>query len=155
MISANSIAIIGLANVAGSLGSGWLGSRCRLKFLLSWIYFLRAAAILCFMMAPKTALTFYIFSIALGFTWLATLPPTAGLVGKLFGTRHLSMLIGLTMLSHQIGAFYGAWLGGVAVAHFGSYNGMFYADAALAMFAALVNLPIREAPVARAAAAPA
>ena len=153
VISANSIAIIGLANVAGSLGAGWLGTRCRLKFLLSWIYAARATAILCFLAAPKTALTFYIFAAALGVTWLATLPPTAGLVGKLFGTRHLSMLIGLTMLSHQLGAFYGAWLGGIAVAHFGNYGAMFYADAALAMFAALVNLPIREAPVVRLAAA--
>jgi MFS family permease len=153
VISANSIAIIGLANVAGSLGSGWLGERYRLKFVLSWVYFLRAMALLCFMAAPKTALTFYVFAAALGVTWLATLPPTAGLVGKLFGTRHLAMLIGLVMLSHQLGAFYGAWLGGLAVAHFGNYNGMFYADAALALFAALVNLPIREAPMVRAAAA--
>lgn len=153
VISANSIAIIGLANVAGSLGAGWLGTRYRLKFLLSWIYAGRAAAILCFMLAPKTASTFYFFAAALGVTWLATLPPTAGLVGKLFGTRHLSMLIGLTMLSHQLGAFYGAWLGGIAVARFGDYGWMFYADAALATFAALINLPIREAPVARVAAA--
>jgi MFS family permease len=152
MISANSIAIIGLANVAGSLGAGWLGTRCRMKHLLFWIYGARAVAILCFMAAPKTAFTFYIFATALGITWLATLPPTAGLVGKLFGAHHLSMLIGLTMLSHQLGAFYGAWLGGVAVAHFGNYNGMFYADAALAAFAALANLPIRETPVARAPA---
>lgn len=149
MISANSIAIIGLANVAGSLGAGWLGTRFRMKHLLFWIYALRAVAILCFMAAPKTALSFYIFATALGITWLATLPPTAGLVGKLFGSRHLSMLIGLTMLSHQLGAFYGAWLGGIAVARFGNYDGMFYADAALAAFAALVNLPIREAPVIR------
>src|SRR5215469_7040678 len=149
VISANAIAIIGLANVVGSLGAGWLGTRVRLKILLSWIYGGRAAAILCFMMAPKTALTFYIFATALGVTWLATLPPTAGLVGKLFGTRYLATLIGLTMLSHQLGAFYGAWLGGLAVAHFGDYTWMFYADAALAAFAALVNLPIREAPVVR------
>jgi MFS family permease len=149
VISANSIAIIGLANVAGSLGAGWLGTRFRMKHLLFWVYGTRAAAILCFMMAPKTALTFYIFATALGITWLATLPPTAGLVGKLFGTRYLATLIGLTMLSHQLGAFYGAWFGGIAVAHFGNYNGMFYADAALAAFAALINLPIREAPVIR------
>jgi MFS family permease len=151
VVSANSIAIIGLANVAGSLGAGWLGTRYRLKFLLSWIYFARGVAILCFMAAPKTALTFYIFALALGVTWLATLPPTAGLIGKLFGTRYLATLIGITMLAHQLGAFYGAWLGGIAVAHFGDYNWMFYADAALALFAALVNLPIREAPVVRAA----
>jgi MFS family permease len=153
VISANAIAIIGLANVAGSLGAGWLGTRYRMKHLLFWIYGGRSAAILCFMLAPKTALTFYIFATALGVTWLATLPPTAGLVAKLFGTRHLSMLIGLTMLSHQLGAFYGAWLGGIAVARFGDYNWMFYADAALAAFAALINLPIREAPVVRTAAA--
>jgi len=153
MISANSIAIIGLANVAGSLGAGWLGTRFRMKHLLFWVYGLRAASILCFMTAPKTALTFYIFAMALGLTWLATLPPTAGLVGKLFGARYLATLIGLTMLSHQLGAFYGAWLGGIVVAHTGDYSWMFYADAALAAFAALINLPIREAPVVRVPAA--
>jgi len=152
MISANSIAIIGLANVAGSLGAGWLGTRFRMKHLLFWVYGLRAASILCFMAAPKTALTFYIFALALGITWLATLPPTAGLVAKLFGTRYLATLIGLTMLSHQLGAFYGAWLGGIVVAHTGDYSWMFYADAALAAFAALINLPIREPRVMRAAA---
>jgi MFS family permease len=151
MISANSLAIIGLANVVGSLGAGWLGTRFRLKHLLVWIYLGRAAAILAFMMAPKTALTFYIFALALGVTWLATLPPTAGIIAKLFGTRYLATLIGFTLLTHQLGAFYGAWLGGLAVAHFGNYDWMWYADAALATFAALVNLPIREAPVVRAA----
>ncbi len=153
IISANSLAIIGLANVVGSLGAGWLGTRYRLKHLLFWIYAGRAAAILGYMMAPKTALTFYIFATALGVTWLATLPPTAGLVGKLFGTRYIATLIGLTMLSHQIGAFYGAWLGGVAVAYFGDYTWMWVTDASLATFAALINLPIREAPVLREAAA--
>jgi MFS family permease len=149
-IGANSLAIIGLANVVGSLGAGWLGTRFRLKHLLFWIYLGRATAILAFMMAPKTATTFYIFALALGVTWLATLPPTAGIVGKLFGMRYLATLIGLTLLTHQLGAFYGAWLGGLAVAHFGDYTWMWYADAALATFAALVNLPIREAPVVRA-----
>jgi predicted MFS family arabinose efflux permease len=153
LIGANSLAIIGLANVVGSLGAGWLGTRFRLKHLLFWIYLARAVAILCFMMAPKTALTFYIFALALGVTWLATLPPTAGIVGKLFGMRYLATLIGLTLFTHQLGAFYGAWLGGIVVAHFGDYNWMWYADAALATFAALVNLPIREAPVVRAPAA--
>ncbi|HEY1798305.1 MAG TPA: MFS transporter [Stellaceae bacterium] len=153
IISANSLAIIGLANVVGSLGAGWLGTRYRLKHLLFWIYIGRAAAILGYMMAPKTALTFYVFATALGVTWLATLPPTAGLVGKLFGVRYIATLIGLTMLSHQLGAFYGAWLGGVAVAYFGDYTWMWVTDASLATFAALVNLPIREAPVLRGAAA--
>jgi MFS family permease len=149
-IGANSLAIIGLANVVGSLSAGWLGTRFRLKHLLFWIYLGRATAILAFMMAPKTATTFYIFALALGVTWLATLPPTAGIVGKLFGMRYLATLIGLTLLTHQLGAFYGAWLGGIAVAHFGDYTWMWYADAALATFAALINLPIREASVVRA-----
>jgi MFS family permease len=150
-IGANSLAIIGLANVVGSLGVGWLGTRYRLKHLLFWVYLIRAVSILVFMMAPKTALTFYVFALALGVTWLATLPPTAGIVGKLFGTRYIATLIGLTLFTHQLGAFYGAWLGGLAVAHFGNYDWMWYADAALATFAALINLPIREAPVIRAA----
>jgi MFS family permease len=150
VIGANSIAIIGLANVVGSLGAGWLGTRFRLKHLLFWIYLGRAVSILCFMLAPKTATTFYVFALALGVTWLATLPPTAGIVAKLFGTRYLATLIGLTLLTHQLGAFYGAYLGGVAVAHFGDYTWMWYTDALLAAFAALINLPIREAPVIRA-----
>ncbi|HEV2188606.1 MAG TPA: MFS transporter [Stellaceae bacterium] len=149
VIGANSLAIIGLANVAGSLGVGWLGTRFRLKHLLFWVYMIRAVSILIFMAAPKTATTFYLFALALGVSWLATLPPTAGIVGKLFGTRYLATLIGLTLLTHQLGAFYGAWLGGLAVAHLGDYSLMFYADAALAAFAALINLPIREAPVMR------
>jgi predicted MFS family arabinose efflux permease len=148
-VGANSLAIIGLANIAGSLGAGWLGTRYRLKNLLFWIYLTRAAAILCYMAAPKTALTFYLFATVLGMSWLATVPPTAGLVGKLFGVRYLATLFGLTMLSHQLGAFYGAWLGGLAVARFGDYTWMWYTDAALAVFAALINLPIREAPVVR------
>jgi MFS family permease len=151
IVSANAIAIIGLANVAGSLGVGWLGTRYRLKHLLFWVYALRGVSILVFMMAPKTALTFYVFALALGVTWLATLPPTAGIVGKLFGSQYLATLIGLTLLTHQLGAFYGAWLGGIVVAHTGDYTWMWYADAALATFAAVINLPIREAPVVRAA----
>jgi MFS family permease len=152
-VGANSLAIIGLANIAGSLGAGWLGTRFRLKNLLFWIYLTRAVAILCYMAAPKTALTFYAFATVLGMSWLATVPPTAGLVGKLFGVRYLATLFGLTMLSHQLGAFYGAWLGGLAVARFGDYTWMWYTDAALAVFAALINLPIREAPVIRVPAA--
>jgi MFS family permease len=149
VIGANSLAIIGLANVVGSLGVGWLGTRFRLKHLLFWVYMIRAVSIILFMMAPKTATTFYIFALALGVSWLATLPPTAGIVGKLFGTRYLATLIGLTLLTHQLGAFYGAWLGGIVVAHTGDYTWMWYADAALAAFAAVINLPIREAPVMR------
>ena len=150
-IAANSLAIIGIANIAGSLGAGWLGVRHRMKHLLFWIYLMRAAAVLGYMAAPKTAVTFYIFALALGVTWLATLPPTAGIVGKLFGVRYLATLLGVSLAVHQIGGFYGAWLGGVAMAHFGDYTWMWYADALLATLAAVANLPIREARVARAA----
>ena len=98
-----------------------------------------------YLVMPKTALNVYLFAAALGFTWLATVPPTAGLVGKLFGTRYLATLFGLTLLSHQIGGFLGAWLGGVALAQTGNYDWIWYADIALALLAAVVNLPIREA----------
>ena len=150
LVSANSLALIGLANVVGSLGIGWLGGRQRMKLLLFGVYFTRAVAVLAFMAAPKTALTFYVFAVVLGLTWLSTVPPTAGLVGKLFGVRYLATLFGLTLFSHQIGGFFGAWLGGLAVARFGDYTWMWYADAGLALLAALINLPIREAPVLRA-----
>jgi MFS family permease len=152
-VSATALALIGLFNIAGSLTAGMLSSRYRMKHLLALMYGSRAVIIMLYLMAPKTAWTFYIFAAALGFTWLATVPPTAGLVGKLFGTRYLATLFGLTLLSHQIGGFFGAWLGGVAVARNGDYNGMWYADIVLALAAALVNLPIREAPVVRTPAA--
>ena len=146
-VAATSIAIIGLANIAGSLTAGALGNVYRMKWLLFWMYFSRAAAIVIYLAAPKTSLTFYVFAVVLGFTWLSTVPPTAGLVGKLFGTRYLATLFGLTLLSHQIGAFFGAWLGGIALASTGSYAWMWYADSVLALAAAFVNLPIEEAPL--------
>ncbi len=147
-VAATSLAIIGLANIAGSLGIGAMGNSFRMKYLLFWVYFARVVVIALYLAAPKTALTFYIFAAVLGVTWLSTVPPTAGLVGKLFGTRYLATLFGLTLLSHQIGGFFGAWLGGVALVSNGSYDWMWYADMGLALAAALINLPIREAPVA-------
>lgn len=152
-VSATSLALIGLFNIVGSLSAGALGTRMRMKYLLLGMYASRAVIISVYLMAPKTALTFYIFAAALGLTWLATVPPTAGLVGKLFGTRYLATLFGLTLLSHQIGGFFGAWLGGIAMARFGNYNWMWYADIVLALAAALINLPIKEAPVGVTAAA--
>jgi len=148
-VAAGSLAIIGLANIAGSLTAGWLGNVMRMKWLLFWMYFSRAAAIGVYLLAPKTPTTFYLFAAVLGFTWLATVPPTAGLVGKLFGVRYLATLFGLTLLSHQIGGFFGAWLGGVTLVKFGDFHWMWYADMVLALGAALINLPIREAPVQR------
>jgi MFS family permease len=144
-VAATSLAIIGLANIAGSLGAGALGSRVRMKWLLFWTYASRAVAIALYLAAPKTPLTFYLFAAVLGLTWLSTVPPTAGLVGKLFGMRYLATLFGLTLLSHQTGGFFGAWFGGIALVESGSYDWMWYADIALASVAALANLPIREA----------
>jgi predicted MFS family arabinose efflux permease len=122
-----------------------MGNHYRMKYILFWMYASRAIAIGLYLLAPKTPLTFYVFAAVLGLTWLATVPPTAGLVGKLFGTRYLATLFGMTLLSHQIGGFLGAWLGGLAFVHFGDYNAMWYADIALALAAALINLPIKEA----------
>jgi MFS family permease len=144
-VSATSLAIIGIANIAGSLGAGWLGQSHRMKWILFWMYGTRALAVGAYLLLPKTAGTFYAFAAVLGLTWLATVPPTAGLVGKLFGTRFLATLFGLTLLSHQIGGFFGAWLGGLALQGTGSYDWMWYADMALAAAAAVVNIPIREA----------
>ena len=144
-VSAVSLAIIGLANIAGSLGAGWLGQTHRMKWILFWMYGTRALAVAAYLLLPKTAATFYAFAAVLGLTWLATVPPTAGLVGKLFGTRFLATLFGLTLLSHQVGGFFGAWLGGLAIQHTGSYDWMWYADIVLAALAAVVNIPIREA----------
>jgi predicted MFS family arabinose efflux permease len=148
-----SLAIIGLANIFGSLYAGSCVSRYRSKYVLAAMYGSRALLIGWYLMMPSTDMTFYIFAAGLGFTWLATVPPTAAIVGKLFGIRYLATLFGLTLLSHQIGGFLGAWLGGLAITRLGDYSWMWYADMALAAFAALVNLPIREAPVARAPAA--
>jgi len=148
-----SLALIGLANIAGCLAAGYWVNRYRSKMVLFWMYASRAALVLVYLAAPKTELTFYLFAIGLGFTWLATVPPTAAVVGKLFGTRYLATLFGLTLLSHQIGGFFGAWLGGIAVVEQGSYLWMWYADALLAAAAALFNLPIREAKVVRTAPA--
>ena len=146
-VAATSLGLIGLFNIAGSLTAGALGQRYRMKWLLALMYASRAVLIGLYLAAPKSALTFYVFAAALGFTWLATVPPTAGLVGKLFGTRYLSTLFGLTLLSHQVGGFFGAWLGGLAFVRLGDFSWMWYADILLALAAALVNLPIREAPV--------
>ena len=144
-VAATSIGLIGIANLVGTLGAGWLSVRVRLKSILFWIYLGRAVTLALYLVAPKTALTFYAFSVVLGLLWLANVPATAGLVGKLFGTRYLSTLFGFAMLAHQVGAFFGAWLGGYAVTRFGDYSWMFIADALLALLAAAVSLPVREA----------
>lgn len=142
-----SLAIIGLSNIVGSLYAGHCVARYRSKYILAVMYGSRALLIAAYLAAPKTDLTYYLFAAGLGFTWLATVPPTAAIVGKLFGVRYLATLFGMTLLSHQIGGFLGAWLGGLTISRYGDFSWMWYADMALAGLAALVNLPIREAAV--------
>ena len=149
-----SLALIGLANIVGSLIAGSSTARFRSKYILAVMYGSRVLLIGWYLVAPKTEWTFYIFAVGLGLTWLATVPPTAAIVAKLFGIRYLATLFGLTLLSHQIGGFLGAYLGGIAFDQSGDYQWMWYADMALAAAAAIINLPIREARVAPLAVGP-
>ena len=148
-----SLAIIGLANILGSLYAGSCINTYRSKYILASMYGSRALLIAMYLAAPKTEWTFYIFAMGLGFTWLATVPPTAALVGKLFGIRYLATLFGLTLLSHQIGGFLGAYLGGLVFTANGDYQWMWWVDIALSGMAAIINLPIKEAPIVRTVAA--
>jgi predicted MFS family arabinose efflux permease len=147
-----SLALLGLFNIAGSLGIGWAMGRWRSRSLLSLLYATRAVAVLLFLLAPKTGLVVLIFAAVMGLTFLSTVPPTAGLVAKFFGPANMGTQFGIVMLTHQIGAFAGVWLGGKAFEATGSYDWFWYADIMLAVAAALINLPIREARVVRAAA---
>jgi predicted MFS family arabinose efflux permease len=142
-----SLALIGLANIVGSLIAGSCVNLYRSKYVLAVMYGSRAVLIALYLLAPKTEWTFYAFAVGLGLTWLATVPPTAALVGKLFGIRYLATLFGLTLLSHQIGGFLGAYLGGLVFDAQGDYHWMWWADIALSAMAALINLPIKEAPI--------
>ena len=144
-----SLALIGLANIVGSLVVGHLVGQYRSKSILAIMYASRAVLVIWYLMMPRDPWVFYVFAVGLGLTWLATVPPTAGLVGKLFGVRYLGTLFGLTLLSHQTGGFLGAWLGGLAITELGNYDLMWWADIALALLAAALNLPIREARVVR------
>ena len=143
-VASTSLAVIGLANIAGCLFSGWCVGRFPSKYVLFSLYASRVLMVAAYLAASKTDMNFYIFAAGLGFTWLATVAPTATLTGKLFGTRYLATLFGLTMLSHQIGGFLGSYLGGQVVSMFNSYGWMRYADMLLAGAAALLNLPIKE-----------
>lgn len=154
-VGAWALAVIGLFNIVGSLAMGWAVGHWRMKSLLSLVYAVRAIAVLAFMLAPKTSTVMLIFAAVIGLTCLSTVPPTAGLVAKFYGTSHMAMLFGIAMLSHQLGGFLGAWLGGKAFEATGGYDWMWYVDIVLAVAAALLHLPIREAPLRRAAAQPA
>ena len=139
-----SLAMLGLFNIVGSLAIGWAMGRWRLKSLLSLLYAARGLAVLAFLLAPKTGLVMLLFAAAMGVTFLSTVPPTAGLVAKFFGTRHMATLFGLVLLTHQVGGFLGAWLGGKVFEANGNYDLVWYLDIVLAAGAALIHLPIRE-----------
>ena len=153
-VGAWALATIGLFNIFGSFGMGWAVGRWRMKSLLVLVYTTRSIAITLFLLAPKNEVTVLIFAAVMGVSFLSTVPPTAGLVAKFFGTANMAMLFGIVMLAHQVGGFFGAWLGGRVFEATGSYNLVWYIDIALAVGAALVHLPIREkklVPVAAAA----
>jgi MFS family permease len=153
-VSGAALAVLGLFNIAGSIGAGWVIQRYSMRATLSWLFAARAAGIALFLAAPKTELTVLAFSVWMGLTYMAVLPPTAGLIGKLYGTQRLPTLLGLTFMLHQVGAFLGSWLGGVFAGATGSYDGMWLLDLALAVAAAVLALTIRErAAAARAAPA--
>ncbi|MBP0627779.1 MULTISPECIES: MFS transporter [unclassified Cupriavidus] len=144
-VSAWSLSLIGLCNILGSLFIGKVIQAASMKYALAVLYFARALLIMAFFMAPKTPVSFALFAAGLGFTYLSTVPPTIGLVARLRGARYLATLFGVVMLSHQLGGFLGAWLGGKAFEMTGSYDWMWQADIALCLLAAMLHLPIREA----------
>jgi len=139
------LAILGLFNIVGSLAMGWAVGRWRMKSLLAAVYTARALGVLAFMLAPKSGPVVLVFAAFMGLTFLSTVPPTAGLVAKFFGLRHMATLFGVVMLTHQVGGFLGAWLGGKVFEATGSYDGIWLIDIGLAVAAALAHLPIREA----------
>ena len=143
------LALIGLFNIIGTLGMGYLGTKYSKKLLLSILYFSRAVVICIFIFLPPSIYTAIFFGITFGMLWLSTVPPTNGIVAQIFGTKYLSTLFGIVFLSHQFGAFAGAFLGGYFYDLFGSYDYAWYIAIALSLFATLVHLPIDEKPIVR------
>jgi MFS family permease len=149
------IATIGLFNIVGSVMAGWLGDRMPKRYLLSTIYFLRAAAILAFISFPVTPATCIAFGAVMGLMWLSTVPPTNGIIALMFGTRWLATLAGFAFFSHQVGGFLGVWLGGIVFDRTGSYNLVWWLAILFGVLSALINMPIVEKPVERLAVVPA
>jgi predicted MFS family arabinose efflux permease len=149
------LATIGLFNIVGSIGSGWLSNHVPNRWLLSAIYFARAAAMVAFISMPPTAAGTLVFGAAMGLLWLSTVPPTSALIAIMFGTRWFATLFGFAFFSHQVGGFLGAWLGGLLFVRTGSYDAVWLVAILLGVVSALINLPIVEKPAARLATAPA
>jgi len=149
------LAIIGLFNIVGSVGSGWLSNLMPKRFILSAIYFSRSIAILIFILLPPSPIATLVFGAVIGVLWLSTVPPTSALVALMFGSRWLTMLLGVAFFSHQVGGFLGVWLGGVLFERTGSYDLIWWGAIFFGVMSAIINLPIVEKPVARAVSAPA
>ena len=152
-VAVTALALIGLFNIIGTWSAGELGARLPKKYLLTGIYGLRSVVIVLFLLAPLTPMSVYWFASAMGVLWLSTIPLTNGIIGVVFGVRYLAMLGGFVFFSHQIGSFFGVWLGGLLYDRSGNYNVVWGIAVALGIFAALINLPIREKPLARLATA--
>ena len=150
-VAGYALALIGLFNVFGTYAAGTLGQRMQKRNILVFIYFARAVVITVFIAAPLSPMSVYIFASTMGLLWLSTVPPTNAAVAQIFGVAHLSMLSGFVFFSHQIGSFLGVWLGGVLYDRTGSYDIVWYITIALGIFAGLINLPVREAPIQRSA----
>ena len=147
LVGATALSIIGFFNILGGLAAGVLGSRYRLKYLLSGIYLARAVAIALFLLGPKTDWAVYLFSGAFGLLWLSTVPLTSALVGQIFGPRYMATLFGIVMLGHQLGAFFGAWFGGLSYDLSGSYDAVWIISVLLGLLAAVLHWPIADKPV--------
>ncbi|MEQ1682480.1 MAG: MFS transporter [Burkholderiaceae bacterium] len=154
-VATTALALIGLFNVVGTYAAGSLGERLPKRYILSSIYALRAVAITVFLNVPLTPWSVYVFAAVMGTLWLSTVPPTNALVAQIFGVKYLSMLGGFVFLSHQVGSFLGAWLGGRLYNMTGSYDVVWWLAVALGVFAALINLPVKEQAIVRAQPAPA
>ena len=145
-LGAAAISLIGLANIAGSIWSGWLGKRYTKKYLLAGIYTLRTIAAAAFILLPITPASVIVFSLVMGALWLATVPLTSGLVAHIYGLRYMGTLYGFVFLSHQIGSFLGVWLGGSLYDAYGDYTLVWWVGVGVGAFSALIHLPVREAP---------
>jgi predicted MFS family arabinose efflux permease len=143
-VAVTALALVGLFNIVGTYATGWLGGRVPKRYILSFIYFARAVVFALFYFLPLSVYSVYAFAIALGLLWLSTVPPTNAMVAQIFGVRYLAMLSGFTFLSHQVGSFLGAWLGGKLYDTTGSYDLVWYLAIALGVVAGLINLPIDE-----------
>ena len=152
-LGAAAISLIGLANIVGSIYSGWLGKRYTKKYLLAGIYTLRTIAAAAFILLPITPASVIIFSLVMGALWLATVPLTSGLVAHIYGLRYMGTLYGFVFLSHQIGSFLGVWLGGSLYDAYGDYRLVWWVGVGVGAFSALIHLPVREAPARLPAAA--